>query len=88
MVEAGRLGEAYVRLDGLERLYGGEERAVSALMAAVSDRLNPRVGIAASKFTSYAAARIAEPMSAARAPDDVRISLHRCPYIFFPYPRN
>ena len=58
-------------LDGLQEMYGGEAEAVSALMGAVSDRLNPRVGIAASKFTAYAAARNAQPMRAARAPDDV-----------------
>ena len=71
IVEAGGLGEAYVRLDGLQGMYGGEAGVVSALMGAVSDRLNPRVGVAASKFTAYAAARIAEPMKAAIAPDDV-----------------
>ena len=71
MVEAGGLGEAYVRLDGLERLYGGESGAVSALMDVVSDHLNPRVGVAYAKFPAYATARTAEPMSVVRAPDDV-----------------
>ena len=71
MVEAGGLGEAYVRLDGLERLYGGEAGAVSALLNAVPDILNPRMGVACHKFPAYAAARTAEPMSVVRAPDDV-----------------
>ncbi len=70
MVEAGGLGEVYVRLDGLERLYSGESGAVSALMDVVSDHLNPRVGVAYAKFTAYAAARTAGPMNMARAPDD------------------
>ena len=70
MVEAGGLGEAYVRLDGLERLYGGESGAASALLDAASDYLNPRVGVAYAKFPAYAAARTAEPMSVVRAPDD------------------
>ena len=77
MVEAGGLGEAYVRLDGLERLYVGEAGAVSALLNAVSDRLNPRVGVAGSKFTAYAAARTAGPMRAVRAPDDAPAFLAR-----------
>ena len=75
MVEAGGLGESYVRLDGLEGMYGGEERAVSALVNSVAEYLNPRVGVANAKFTAYAAARTAEPMSAARAPDDVHAFL-------------
>ena len=70
MVEAGGLGEAYVRLDGLERLYGGESGAVSALMDVVSDRLNPRVGVAYAKFPAYATARTAGPMSVVRVQDD------------------
>ena len=75
MVEAGGLGEAYVRLDGLEGIYGGESGAVSALLNAVPDYLNPRVGIAAVKFVAYAASRVSGPMSAVRAPDDVPIFL-------------
>ena len=71
IIEAGGLGEIYVRLDGLEGMYGGEAGAVSALLGAVSDRLNPRLGIAGSKFVAYAASRISGPMSAVRAPDDV-----------------
>lgn len=71
MVEAVGLGEAYARLDGLEGLYGGEAGAVSALLDAVSDHFNPRVGVAGSKFPAYAAARTARPMSVVRAPDDV-----------------
>ena len=71
MVQDGGPGEAYVRLDGLERLYGGEARAVSALLNAVPAYLNPRVGVAGSKFPAYAAARAAASMRAAKAPDDV-----------------
>ena len=84
IVEAGGLGEAYVRLDGLEGLYGGEAGAVSALMGAVSNRLNPRVGVAGAKFPAYATARIAEPMSVARAPDDVGDFLALMPIYLLP----
>ena len=71
MVEAGGLGEVYVRLDGLERIYGSEDGAVFALMDAIPDYLNPRIGVANAKFPAYAAARIAGPMNVVRAPDDV-----------------
>ena len=70
MVEAGALGEAYVRLDGLERLYGGEAGVASALLNAAPDYFNPRVGVAGAKFPAYAIARTARPMSVVRAPTD------------------
>ena len=38
-VEGSALGTAYVRLDGLERLYGGEARLVNALLNAVPQDL-------------------------------------------------
>ena len=43
-VEGSDLGTAYVRLDGLEHLYNGEARLVSALLNAVPQDLAPRVG--------------------------------------------
>ena len=70
MVEDGGLGEAYVRLDGLERLYGGESGVASALLNAAPDYFNPRVGVADAKFPAYAIARTARPMSVVRVPDD------------------
>ena len=70
MVEDGGLGEAYVRLDGLERMHRGAAGAALALLNAVPDYLNPRVGVADSRFGAYAAARTAAPMRAARAPED------------------
>ena len=90
MVEAGGLGEAYVRLDGLEETLRRRSRGLCrhCLMEVVSDHLNPRVGVAYAKFPAYAAARTAGPMSAVRAPDDVaRTSSHQCPSRSFPYPR-
>lgn len=61
-VEPAELGTVYVRIDGLEFLYGGEEKAASALLDAVPGWLNARVGISGSKFTSYIAARTADPL--------------------------
>ena len=43
-VEGPELGTAYVRLDGLEGMYGGEARLVSALLHSVPEYLKPRVG--------------------------------------------
>ena len=44
LVEKAEAGCAYVGLDGLEAMYGGEARLVSSLLQAVPDDLNPRVG--------------------------------------------
>ena len=51
-----KLGSAYIRLDGLERLYGGEARLVNALLNAVPQDLAPRVGVAEAKFPAFVAA--------------------------------
>ena len=48
-VEGADLGTAYVRIDGLEGLYGGEARVVSALLNAAPAYLSPRVGVADSQ---------------------------------------
>ncbi len=84
MVEDGGLGEAYVRLDGLERLYRGEAGVASALLNAIPDRFNPRVGVAGSKFAAYAAARTARPMRAVKTPDDARAFLAPMPIDILP----
>ena len=43
------MGTAYVRLDGLEDLYGGEARLVTALLNSVPQALHPRVGVGDAK---------------------------------------
>ena len=55
-VEGAELGTAYIRLDGLERMYGGEARMVNALLNAVPQDLAPRVGVAEAKFPAFVAA--------------------------------
>ena len=69
-VEYVELGTAYVRLDGLEHLYGGEARLVNALLNAVPQDLAPRVGIAEAKFPAFVAAAVSDPSRATRAPAD------------------
>ena len=69
-VEPAELGTGYARIDGLESLYGGEEKAASALLDAVPGWLNARVGVGSSKFASYIAARTAGVRSVAVCPAD------------------
>ena len=49
-VEDAGLGIAYVAMEGLETMYGGEERLVCALLNAVPRTLLPRAGIGEGKF--------------------------------------
>ncbi len=70
-VEGAELGTAYVRLDGLERLYGGEAQAVQALLEAAPADLTPRIGVADAKFPAFVAARMREP-GVSHAPEDAR----------------
>ncbi len=70
-VEAAELGTAYVRLDGLEGLYGGEAGAVSALMSAVPAELSSRAGVADAKFPAFVAARTHRGPGARGVGDDV-----------------
>ena len=67
-VEHAELGTTYARLDGLELLYGSEEKAASALLDAVPGWLSARIGIGGSKFTSYIASRTVDVRSVAVCP--------------------
>ena len=69
-VEPAELGTVYVRIDGLEFLYGGKSKAAAALLDAVPGWLNARVGVGGSKFTSYIAARTATVSEPAFCPAD------------------
>ena len=69
-VEGPELGMADVRLDGLEEMYGGEARLVSALLHAVPEYLNPRVGLGDGKFPAFVAARVSRSQGATRVPPD------------------
>ncbi len=53
----GGLGVAYVGLDGLEAMYGGETAMLDALLHAVPSHFEPRIGIGAGKFPTFVAAR-------------------------------
>ena len=85
-VEGGELGTAYVRLDGLESLYGGEARLVNALLNAVPQYLTPRVGVGKAKFPAFAAARTSRALGAVQAPPDVAGFLSPQPVDLLPIP--
>ena len=70
-VEGAVLGTAYVRIDGLEELYGGEARVVSVLLNAAPVYLSPRVGVAGAKFPAFVAAWTCGAHGAFRVPEDV-----------------
>ena len=70
-VEGVELGTAYVRIDGLEKLYQGEARVVSALLNAAPAYLSPRAGVADVKFPAFVAAWICGAHGAFRVPEDV-----------------
>ena len=85
-VEGAELGIAYVRLDGLEALYGGEARLVNALLKAAPQNLAPRVGVGDAKFPAFAAARSSRPLGATRVPADVAGFLAPHPVDLLPIP--
>ena len=57
-VEAVPPGVAYVRLDGLAKLYGGETQLLKALHDAVPKDLESRIGVANGKFPAFMAASV------------------------------
>ena len=69
-VEGLDLDVAYIRLDGLEHLYGGEARLVNVLLNAVPQDLAPRVGVSEGKFPALVAATVSQPSRATRVPPD------------------
>ena len=83
-VEDGGLGVAYVAMDGLEALYGGEGPLACALLEAVARHLMPRIGIGQGKFPALVAARSSEPLKVTAIPDDASEFLAPCPVALLP----
>ena len=69
-VEDADLGVAYVGIDGLEQMYGGEARLVTTLLNAIPRWLNPRIGVGEGKFPALVAARSSQALGATRVPPD------------------
>ena len=71
LVEKADMGCAYVGLDGLNLMYGGEARVIASLVQAAPQEFNPRVGVAGGKFPAYVAAATAEGGRATKVPQNV-----------------
>jgi DNA polymerase IV len=71
LVEKAELGWAYVGLDGLEGMYGGEAKLIGSLLQAIPQDFNPRVGVADGKFPAYLAAVNSGGGQATKVSDDV-----------------
>ena len=84
LVEKAELGRAYVGLEGLEEMYGGEARLIVSLLQAVPHDLNPRIGLATGKFPAYVAAMVSDISQATRVPDDVAGFLREFPIDLLP----
>lgn len=84
VVEDGGLGCAYVGLDGLDQLYGGDARLVLALQTAVPERFRARIGIGSGKFCTYLAATSAEPGRPFKAPSEAHDFLKGFPVEVLP----
>ena len=69
-VENAGLGTAYVRLDGLERLHGGEAGVAHALLHSLPEYLRPRIGAGDAKFPSCVAALTSPGPGVALVPPD------------------
>ena len=87
-VEGAELGTAYIRLDGLEHLHGGEARLANALLNGVPQDLAPRVGVAEAKFPAFVAATVSEPSRATRVPSDVAAFLAPLTVDILPVPTD
>ena len=83
-VEGLDLGTAYVRLDGLMDLYGGDARLVDILLSSVPQDLKPRLGVADAKFPAFVAARESGSLGATRVPLDAAAFLAPYPLDLLP----
>ena len=70
VVEKGELGCLYARLEGMEAVYGGEERLIASLLQVAPPAFEPRVGVASGKFPAYVSAVTSRPGRAVKAPPD------------------
>ena len=84
VVESPALGIAYVALDGLAEMYGGEARLVTALLSAIPQSLGPRIGVGSGKFPAYIASLKAMPNGAVAITGDVAAFLAEVPVAHLP----
>ena len=87
-VDRSELGTAYIRVDGLEHLYGGDARLVNALLNAVPRDLAPRAGMAEAKFPAFVAAKTSDPLRTTLVPIDAVSFLAPHPVDLLPVPAD
>ena len=83
-MEGAGLGVAYVRLDGLEGVFGGEAGVVAALLGAVPGYLGPRAGVRDGKFPALVAASAGGPLAVTMVPADAAAFLAPFPVGLLP----
>ena len=76
LIESAESGCAYVGLDGLGEMYGGEARLITSLLQAVQPAFNPRIGVAEGKFSAYIAAINSDGGRATKVPENTSEFLH------------
>ena len=86
VVDAADLGCAYVGLDGLEKMYGGQARLINALLQSVPQHLEPRLGVSQGRFSAYLAATCAEPGGAYKTPAKLKDFIAPFPVDVLPVP--
>src|SRR5262245_27178858 len=84
IVEEAGAGVMYADLAGLEGLYPQLELADRAILEAVPAALQPRLGVAETRFTAYSAARCAEPGAALHIEDSALAFLGDKPASWLP----
>ena len=87
-IERGPLGCAYIGIDGLEMMYGGEARLITSLIHAIPNNFTPRLGLASGKFPAYIAAISTKGGQATKVPNDIAAFLKRFSIDLLPLPWN
>lgn len=86
VVQGSDIGRAYVGLDGLTRMYHGENGLFEALKRAVPAELEPRIGVGPGKFPAAVAASTARPGEVVVAPVELESFLAGHPVDVLPVP--
>lgn len=90
-VEEHDLGLAYIKLSGLELLFGGLEKLINVLGRVTPEYLEAKIGVASNKFVAYVAASMVptNPVYyASLNQDELRSSLAIMPVDLLPISRN
>ena len=87
-VERGEMGCLFADIGGMAPQYGGEARLIASLLQAAPSQFDPRLGLASTKFTAYAAALGAAPGRAVRDLGDPAVSLSALPVELPPISRE